>query len=366
MEIKRIILSAGGTGGHIFPALAVADEIRDRFPGTEILFVGATGKMEMERVPAAGYRIVGLPVMGFPRKPGLQWVRFFRMLWQSSRKSRKIVAEYNPHIAVGFGGFASGPVLRAAVKRGIPAMIQEQNSYAGITNKLLSKKVKKICVAYENMERYFPAGKLVLTGNPVRKYLQADLPEREKSTALFGLAPENQILLILGGSLGARSINNAVVDNLEKIRKSSVQVIWQTGAIYYDEMIQKTKPAKPESLQIHKFLKQMDMAYGAADVIISRAGAGTISELCLVGKPVILVPSPNVAEDHQTKNAKALEEKNAAILIKDQDITDTLFDQAFQLMRDKNRCTELSGNIKKLAKPNATKNIVDEIETLMR
>lgn len=365
MEIKRIIISAGGTGGHIFPALAVADEIRDRFPGTEILFVGATGKMEMERVPAAGYKITGLPVMGFPRKPGLLWVRFFRMLWLSSRKARSIVAAFNPHIAVGFGGFASGPVLRAAIKKGIPTVIQEQNSYAGITNKLLSRKVKKICVAYEKMERYFPAGKLVLTGNPVRENLQVGLPEREKSTALFGLAPDNQILLILGGSLGARSINNAVLDNLEKIRNSSIQVIWQTGAFYYGEMIRKTKYSKPENLQIHKFLTQMDMAYGAADVIISRAGAGTISELCLVGKPVILVPSPNVAEDHQTKNAVALEEKNAAVLIKDQEITDTLFDQAFQIMQDKERLRELSENIKKLAKPEATKHIVDEIEMLM-
>jgi UDP-N-acetylglucosamine--N-acetylmuramyl-(pentapeptide) pyrophosphoryl-undecaprenol N-acetylglucosamine transferase len=365
MENKRIILSAGGTGGHIFPALAVADEIRDRNPGAEILFVGALGKMEMERVPAAGYQIVGLPVMGFPRKPGLRWVRFFRMLWRSNQKARKIIGEFAPHIAVGFGGFASGPVLRAAIKKGIPALIQEQNSYAGITNKLLSRKVKKICVAYDNMDRYFPPDKLVLTGNPVRKNLLIDLPEREKSTALFGLDPDDQILLILGGSLGARSINHTVLNNLDKIRSSSIQVIWQTGAFYYDEMIEKTKPAKPGNLQIHKFLKQMDMAYGAADVIISRAGAGTISELCIVGKPVILVPSPNVAEDHQTKNATALKEKNAAVMISDQDMAHTLFDQAFQLMEDKKKRAVMAENISKLAKPHATQNIVNEIETLM-
>ncbi|NQU84674.1 MAG: undecaprenyldiphospho-muramoylpentapeptide beta-N-acetylglucosaminyltransferase [Mariniphaga sp.] len=366
MQQKRIIISAGGTGGHIFPALAVAGEIKDAFPDSEILFVGALGKMEMEKVPASGFKIVGLPVMGFPRKPGIKWVKFFRMLLQSNKKAKQIIKNFKPNIAVGFGGFASGPVLRAAARKGIPTVIQEQNSYAGITNKLLSKKVKRICVAYENMERFFPADKLVLTGNPVRKNLLDKLPGIKDSRSFFNLKSEDQVVLIIGGSLGARSINNDVINNLEKIRESDIKIIWQTGAFYFDEMVQKTTENKPQNLQLHKFLMQMDMAYGATDVIISRAGAGTISELCFVGKPVILVPSPNVAEDHQTKNAKALVEKNAAILIKDQDINEILFDKTFRLLEDQEKLIELSANIKKLAKPKATKMIADEILALIQ
>ncbi|MBN1821476.1 MAG: undecaprenyldiphospho-muramoylpentapeptide beta-N-acetylglucosaminyltransferase [Prolixibacteraceae bacterium] len=366
MQQKRIIISAGGTGGHIFPALAVAGEIKERFPDLEILFVGALGKMEMEKVPAAGFKIVGLPVMGFPRKPGLKWFKFLKMLMQSNKRAKQIIKEFKPDLAAGFGGFASGPVLRIAAKKGIPAIIQEQNSYAGITNKLLSKKVKKICVSYENMERFFPKEKLVFTGNPVRKNLTGKLPGKDISSEFFNLNKKDKVILIIGGSLGARSINNAVLNNLEKIRKSDVKIIWQTGAIYYDEMVQKTKKNKPSNLFIHKFLQQMDMAYDVADIIISRAGAGTISELCLVGKPVILVPSPNVAEDHQTKNAKALESQNAAILINDKDIHDQLFDEAFVLIGNEERLKDLSENIKKLAKPDATKRIVEEMIGLIK
>jgi UDP-N-acetylglucosamine--N-acetylmuramyl-(pentapeptide) pyrophosphoryl-undecaprenol N-acetylglucosamine transferase len=365
MQQKRIIISGGGTGGHIFPALAIAGEIKDQFPDSEILFVGALGKMEMEKVPVAGYKIIGLPVMGFPRKPGLKLMKFFIMLFKSSYKAKKIIKNFKPDIAIGVGGFASGPVLRAAAKKKIPTLIQEQNSYAGITNKLLGKKVSKICVSYENMERFFPANKIVVTGNPVRKNLLESVNNKKEAYDFFGINVADKVLLIIGGSLGARSVNNAVLKNIEIVRKSGVQVIWQTGAIYYDEMVKKTAENKPENLQIHKFLTKMDFAYSVANIIISRAGAGTISELCLVGKPAILVPSPNVAEDHQTKNALALAEKNAAILIRDSEINETLFHKAFQLMGDELMREQLSGNIKKLAKPEATKHIVNEVLSII-
>jgi UDP-N-acetylglucosamine--N-acetylmuramyl-(pentapeptide) pyrophosphoryl-undecaprenol N-acetylglucosamine transferase len=361
MEQKRIIISGGGTGGHIFPALAIADGLKERLVDPEILFVGAIGKMEMEKVPAAGFRIVGLPVMGFPRKPGIRMVKFLTMLFKSSRKARQVLKEFNPDIAVGVGGFASGPVLRAAAKKGIPVLIQEQNSYAGITNKLLAKKAAKICVAYEDMDRFFPSEKIVMTGNPVRGNILNYISRRDEALFYFNLNSEDKVVLIIGGSLGARSVNDAVLKNIEAIRKSEAKIIWQTGSIYYDEMIQKTLENKPENLQIHKFLVEMDKAFGAANVIISRAGAGTISELCLVGKPAILVPSPNVAEDHQTKNAMALVEKDAALMVRDDDIDSKLFETVFGLMNDEKRGKQLSENIKKLAKPNATKSIVDEI-----
>lgn len=366
MEKKRIIISGGGTGGHIFPALAIAGGLKERFPDAEILFVGALGKMEMEKVPAAGYHIVGLPVVGFPRKPGLKTLTFFAKLMESSSKARKIIDEFKPDVAVGVGGFASGPVLRAAAWKGIPTLIQEQNSYAGITNKILSKRVDKICVAYDNMERFFPAEKIVKTGNPVRKNILEHLSDKEVAAGFFDLNPGDKVVLIIGGSLGARSVNHAVLNNLETISQSGIQFIWQTGAIYYDQIIEKLSDDKPANLQVHKFITHMEKAYAAANVIVSRAGAGTISELCMVGKPAILIPSPNVAEDHQTKNALALANQEAAILIRDAQIDLELFPVVINLFEDKPRMEQLAANITKLAKPDATIHIVNEIVSLLK
>lgn len=365
MNIQRVIISGGGTGGHIFPALAIADEIRKRNSEAEILFVGALGRMEMERVPDAGYKIIGLPVVGFPRKPGLKMLIFIVKLLKSSRMAREIVNDFKPQIAIGVGGYASGPLLRAAAKRNIPTLIQEQNSYAGITNKLLSKKVQKICVAYDKMERYFPKDKIVITGNPVRKNLLQKIENRKEALDYFNLKEDDKVILIIGGSLGARSINNAMLKNTAEIAKSNVKVIWQTGSLYFDNIQKELKDRKPTNLTIHKFISRMDLAYAAAGVVISRAGAGTISELCLVGKPVILVPSPNVAEDHQTKNALALVEKEAAILVPDSEIDERIFNEGKRLINDEERCSRLSVNIQKLAKPGATADIVNESEKLL-
>jgi UDP-N-acetylglucosamine--N-acetylmuramyl-(pentapeptide) pyrophosphoryl-undecaprenol N-acetylglucosamine transferase len=361
MKKLKVIVSGGGTGGHIFPAISIANELRERMPEAEILFVGALGKMEMERVPAAGYQIIGLPVMGFPRKPSLKMLGFFVKLFQSMRLANKIIADFKPDVAIGVGGFASGPVLKAAVRRGVPAVLQEQNSYAGITNKLLSSKVKKICVAYPNMERYFPKEKIVLTGNPVRKHLIEALVNKSEAYEYFKLDSAKPVVLIIGGSLGARSINESVMANLEIIRQSGVQIIWQTGSYYNKEMLERLGTDGPENLYTMEFISHMDRAYAVADVVISRAGAGTISELCLLAKPCILVPSPNVAEDHQTKNAMALVENHAAILIKDIDSKGQLFQQTFKLLADETRLKSLSENIKKLARPNAARDIVDVI-----
>jgi UDP-N-acetylglucosamine--N-acetylmuramyl-(pentapeptide) pyrophosphoryl-undecaprenol N-acetylglucosamine transferase len=366
MMIKKAILSGGGTGGHIFPALAIANEIKRRNPDAEILFVGALGRMEMEKIPAAGYKIVGLPVMGFPRKPSLKIVTFFSRLLKSASMARNIVKDFKPQIAIGVGGYASGPLLRAAANKKIPTLIQEQNSYAGITNKLLSKKVNAICVAYDKMERYFPGEKIVFTGNPVRENLIQNLQNKTEALNYFGLKGSEKVILIVGGSLGARSINNAVLKNIESISKSGIQVIWQTGAIYFERIQNELKNSKPANLQIHEFLSRMDFAYSVADVVISRAGAGTISELCLIGKPTILIPSPNVSEDHQTKNALALVEKEAALMVRDNEIDEKLFPLAFQVVGDKIKCEKLSVNIKTLAKPEATKTIVDEAEKLVK
>lgn len=363
-KINKVILSGGGTGGHIFPALSIANEIKKRNPEAEILFVGALGRMEMEKIPAAGYNIIGLPVMGFPRKPSLKIFTFFRKLMQSSSKARKIVDDFEPEIAIGVGGYASGPLLRAAAKYKIPTLIQEQNSYAGITNKLLSKKANAICVAYDKMERFFPKEKIIFTGNPVRENLVEKIDKNE-AFEYFGLNENDKIVLIVGGSLGARSINNSVLKNIKEIGESGVKVIWQTGAIYYDRIIEETKETKPENLQIHKFISRMDLAYTVANLVVSRAGAGTISELCLVGKASVLVPSPNVSEDHQTKNAMALVEKDAAFMVKDAEINDKLFPLVFEIISDSEKCLVLSKRIKALAKPNATKTIVDEVGKLL-
>jgi UDP-N-acetylglucosamine--N-acetylmuramyl-(pentapeptide) pyrophosphoryl-undecaprenol N-acetylglucosamine transferase len=365
MKINRVILSGGGTGGHIFPALSIANEIKKRYPDAEILFVGALGRMEMEKIPAAGYKIVGLPVMGFPRKPGLKIFTFFNKLMQSASMAKKIVNEFKPEIAIGVGGFASGPILRAAANRKIPTLIQEQNSYAGITNKILSRKVNSICVAYDNMDRFFPSKKIILTGNPVRENLLTSIQNKNEALEYFGLSGNERVVLIVGGSLGARSINNAVLKNLDVIAKSGIQVIWQTGAIYFERIQAEIQGKKPENLQVHQFLSRMDLAYSVADVVISRAGAGTISELCLVGKPAILVPSPNVSEDHQTKNAMALVDKDAAVMITDTEIDKKLFPVAFDLVNNTELCQLMATNIKILAKPEATKTIVNEVEKLI-
>jgi len=361
MKQLKVIVSGGGTGGHIFPAVSIANEIRDRFPDADILFVGALGKMEMERVPAAGYKIVGLPVVGFPRKPSLKMLTFFWKLFRSMQKANKVIADFKPDVAVGVGGFASGPILKAAVRKGIPAVLQEQNSYAGVTNKLLAAKVKKICVAYPNMERYFPTEKIVFTGNPIRKNLIDTVADKSEALGYFKLNPDKPVVLLIGGSLGARTLNESVMANLELIAKTDAQVIWQTGSYYYKEMIDRLGKNCPANLQPMEFVSRMDLAYAVADVVISRAGAGTISELCLLGKPSVLVPSPNVAEDHQTKNAMALVDNQAALLIKDGDSKEQLWPESFKLLADKQRLNSLSLNIRKLAKPNAAKEIVDVV-----
>jgi len=364
-KINRAIISGGGTGGHIFPALAIANEIKKRNPEADILFVGAEDRMEMEKVPAAGYKIIGLPVMGFPRKPSMKIITFFKKLRQSSKLAKKIVADFHPEVAIGVGGYASGPLLRAAAKDKVPCLIQEQNSYAGITNKLLSKKVNSICVAYDKMERFFPAEKLIFTGNPVRQNL-IEKQNRKEAFEFFKVSEDDKVILIVGGSLGARSVNQAVLKNMKEIEASGVQVIWQTGAYYYDKIQEELKETKPKNLQIHKFIARMDLAYEVADLVISRAGAGTISELCLVGKASVLVPSPNVSEDHQTKNAMALVEQDAALMVRDDEINEKLFPLAFEVVNDEDRCSALAAKSKGLAKPNATKQIVDEVEKLVR
>jgi UDP-N-acetylglucosamine--N-acetylmuramyl-(pentapeptide) pyrophosphoryl-undecaprenol N-acetylglucosamine transferase len=361
MRKLKVIISGGGTGGHIFPAISIANELKERLPETEILFVGALGKMEMERVPAAGYHIIGLPVMGFPRKPSFKMFGFFLKLYKSLRLARKVITDFKPDVAIGVGGFASGPVLKAAVRKGVPAVLQEQNSYAGVTNKLLSSKVNKICVAYPNMERYFPKEKIVLTGNPIRKNLIEAIVNKSEAYEYFKLNTAKPVVLVIGGSLGARTLNESIMANMELIRQSDAQVVWQTGSYYYKEMLERLGGNCPKNLQVTEFVSRMDLAYAVADVVISRAGAGTISELSLLGKPSVLVPSPNVAEDHQTKNALALVENQAALLIKDVDSKTELLKETFKLLDDKPRLKSLSENIKKLGRPNAAKDIVDVI-----
>jgi len=360
MNIERVIITGGGTGGHIFPALAIAGEMRRRAPGIEILFVGAKDRMEMEKVPSAGYRIIGLPVMGFPRKPGMKMFRFIIRLLSSYRQSLRIIDQFKPQMAIGVGGFASGPLLRAAARRKIPYMIQEQNSYAGITNKLLGKKAEVICVAFDGMERYFPKDKIVLTGNPVRNDLFNSISDKKEALEFFGIQKEGNVILIMGGSLGARSINNAVISNLDKITESGVEIIWQTGSIYYKDIRERFRDKIPSNLHVVEFISRIDLVYALAGIVICRAGAGTIAELSIAGKPVILVPSPNVAEDHQTRNAMALVKKKAALIIPDDMISEKLVPEAVRLINSKEEQKKLSRNISMLAKPDATRHIVDE------
>ena len=361
-EELRVIISGGGTGGHIFPAVSIANAIKAKHPEAKILFVGAEGRMEMQRVPAAGYEIKGLPVCGFDRKNLLKNIVVLYKLAKSQLKARKIIKEFNPQVAVGVGGYASGPTLKVAGMIGVPTLIQEQNSYAGVTNKLLAKKAKKICVAYEGMERFFEKDKIILTGNPVRQGLLENKTDKQEALKSFNLNANKKTILIVGGSLGARTINQSVLANIELIRNSNVQFIWQTGKIYFEQA--KAAVEKEDELPmlyITDFISKMENAYSAADLVISRAGAGSISEFCLLGKPVILVPSPNVAEDHQTKNAMALVKKNAAICIKDNEAVENLIRTALEIVKNDNKLNELSKNIVTLAHNNSANIIAEEV-----
>lgn len=363
----RIIISGGGTGGHIFPAVSIANAIRAKYPEAKILFVGALGRMEMQRVPAAGYEIVGLPISGFNRKNMLKNVVVLYRIWKSQQMAKKIIRKFNPMAAVGVGGYASGPMLNQCTKMGIPCLIQEQNSYAGVTNKILSKKVDRICVAYDGMERFFPADKIVKTGNPVRQALLDTKLTKAEALKSFGLSEDKKTILIVGGSLGARTVNESVLQNLDMIKESGVQFIWQTGKYYNASIMAELKQrGTVPSLHVTDFISDMGAAYKAADLVISRAGASSISEFCLIGKPVILVPSPNVAEDHQTKNAMALVNKNAALYVKDTDAPAEVVKLALQTVKDDARLKELSENILKLALPDSADIIANEVVKLAR
>lgn len=358
----RIIISGGGTGGHIFPAVSIANAIKEQHPEAEILFVGAEGRMEMQRVPATGYQIIGLPVAGFDRKHLLKNISVLIKLMKSQIKARRIIKEFKPDAAVGVGGYASGPTLKVAGSMGIPTLIQEQNSYAGVTNKLLAKKACKICVAYEGMERFFDKEKIILTGNPVRQNLLNQQMSREDAIRSFNLDPTKKTVLIVGGSLGARTINNCVLNGLDQIRQSGVQFIWQTGKFYINEAKEKVGQAENyPMLHTTDFITDMAAAYSAADLVISRAGAGSISEFCLLGKPVILVPSPNVAEDHQTKNALALVAKDAALYIKDAEASEKLLKTAIETVQQPETLKKLSTNIAKLAFKDSANTIAEEV-----
>ncbi len=358
---RKVIISGGGTGGHIFPAVSIANALMKTDPDTEILFVGAEGRMEMEKIPAAGYRIIGLPVAGIQRRLILNNFKVLFKLLKSLRLARKVIKDFEPDVVVGVGGYASGPVLRQAGRMGIPTLIQEQNSYAGVTNKLLAKRASVICVAYDGMEKYFPADKIIKTGNPVRHNFVNLNSLRDEALSFFKLKKEFPVILVLGGSLGAGSINNSLSANINLLKDSDCQWLWQTGKLYFENVNALVSVSFSDNISVHDFINRMDYAYAAADIIVSRAGAGTISELCLVGKPVILVPSPNVAEDHQTRNAKALSERSAAVLITDSQAAKSLVDESIKLVSDTNRRILLSENIHMMADRDADLRIAEEI-----
>lgn len=363
MRQYKFILSGGGTGGHIYPAIAIANELKSRFPDAEFLFVGAKDKMEMQKVPQAGYKIIGLWIAGLQRRLTFDNTLFPIKLISSLLKSRTIISQFKPDVVIGTGGFASGPLLQIATIAGVPTVIQEQNSYPGITNKLLSKNVDKICVAYENLERFFPKNKMILTGNPVRQDLIDIDSKRDEAIRHFNLDSEKKTVLVLGGSLGARRVNQLIAKEILAFSAQNIQVIWQCGKLYFEDY---KRFGDNENIQVFSFIDRMDLVYAAADIVISRAGASSVSELCIVGKPVIFIPSPNVAEDHQTKNAQAVVDKKGAILIKENEL-DTQFNTVFNdLVLNEIVQKELSENIKKLAKVNATKEIVDEIIKLIK
>ena len=359
----RIIISGGGTGGHIFPAISIANAIKAKRPDAKILFVGALGKMEMQRVPAAGYEIKGLPICGFDRKHLLKNVVVLFKIWKSERMAKRIIKNFKPMAAVGVGGFASGPTLNMCAAKGIPCLIQEQNSYAGVTNKLLAKKATKICVAYDTMERFFPKDKIVMTGNPVRQNVLNVKLTRQEARKAFGLDPDKKTILLVGGSLGARTVNESVRQHFDTVKANlDIQFIWQTGKYYNEEMKQALDAYGPlPNLKQMDFIADMGAAYKASDLVISRAGASSISEFCLIGKPVILVPSPNVAEDHQTKNAMALVNKNAAVYVKDSEAPDVLLKQAISIVRDDKQLASLAQNIAKLGLKDSADIIADEV-----
>lgn len=368
-KTKRIILSGGGTGGHIYPAVAVAEALRRRFGDqVELLFVGAEGKMEMEKVPALGYRIAGLPIAGLQRR--LDWRNLLVPLKivRSLQKARRIIRDFRADAVVGFGGYASGPVLWAAQRMGVPTLIQEQNSYAGVTNKLLARGAKRICTAYEGMERFFPAAKIVLTGNPLRDRFSKGGADRAEALAHYGFTPDKAVVLVVGGSLGTRSLNEMMKAWIVRLAgaEAPVQVIWQTGK-YYEREMQAFLAAHPvRGIWQGAFIERMDLAYAAADLVISRSGAGTVSELCLVAKPVLFVPSPNVAEDHQTKNARALEAKGAAVVVPDAACRTEAMARALELLSDRDALKRMCANLRTLARPDAAERIVDEIVKVMR
>jgi UDP-N-acetylglucosamine--N-acetylmuramyl-(pentapeptide) pyrophosphoryl-undecaprenol N-acetylglucosamine transferase len=368
MEEIRIIVSGGGTGGHIFPAISIANALKARYPErVKILFVGAESRMEMERVPDAGYEIVGLPIRGLDRSHPLNNIKTLFLAVKSMIKARRIIKAFKPQVAVGVGGYASGPLLRAAAANGVPTLIQEQNSYAGVTNKLLAAKASKICVAYSGMERFFPAKKILLTGNPVRQDLLEGSNLKTEGQAFYHLDPQKKTLLIIGGSLGARTLNESVMENLKLLEVASdVQVIWQTGKYYYRKILERLDGKAPKNVQVVEFVLKMNLAYAAADLIVSRAGASTISELCLLQKAVILVPSPNVAEDHQTKNAEALVKENAALMIRDSEARQQLIPTALKLIHQPDELAKMSRNILNLAQHDSAERIADEIFKLIK
>lgn len=362
----KIIISGGGTGGHIFPAIAIANAIKIKYPNSEILFVGAEGKMEMEKVPAAGYKIIGLPIMGIQRKLTLQNLKVPFKLIYSLIKAKKIIKEFKPNVVVGVGGYASGPLLKIATKMGVPALLQEQNSFPGITNKLLAKKVQKICVAFDGMEQFFPKEKIIFTGNPVRQDIVDLSNKKAKGLEQFNLSADKKVVLVIGGSLGARVINESIEEGLDDFAKNNIQLLWQTGKGYADKAAESVKKYNNKGIITMPFISAMDLAYAVADIVISRAGALSVSELCLTAKPSILVPSPNVAEDHQTKNAMALVNHNAAILIKDIDAKTELIHALLNLVNNSALQEQLKTNIKQLAKPNAAEIISEEVIKLVK
>lgn len=364
-EELRVIISGGGTGGHIFPAISIANAIKAQHPEAQILFVGAEGRMEMKRVPAAGYDIKALPICGFDRKNLLKNISVLFKIFKSQKMAKKIIKDFRPMVAVGVGGYASGPTLNVAESLGIPTLLQEQNSYAGVTNKLLARKASKICVAYENMDRFFPKEKIILTGNPIRQDLTDNDLTKEQVCERFKMQPDKPTILIIGGSLGAQTLNRSVMTKLNEIAKSDIQIIWQCGGYYFNQILEElTQKGQPNNLFVTDFISNMKEAYAAADLVVSRAGAGSISELCCLGKPVILVPSPNVAEDHQTKNALALVDKEAALYIKDSDAERRLIPLAIETVQNKEKLKNLSKNIKTMAYPDAAKTIAEEVYKL--
>ncbi len=362
----KVIISGGGTGGHIFPAIAIANTLKEMVPDIEILFVGALGKLEMEKVPAAGYRIVGLPISGFNRSLTLKNLKVLFKLFKSLRLAKDVIKSFKPDIAVGVGGYASGPVLWAATGKRIPAVIQEQNSYAGVTNKLLGKRVKKVCVAYDNMEKFFPKEKIIFTGNPVRKDLLNTNISKSEAYEYFGLDSSKKTILVVGGSGGARTINKSILANVNLLKSSDIQVIWQTGRFYFAEAKAQIDNYKFAHVKVFDFITRMDYAYNVADLVLSRAGASSISELCVLKKPCILIPSPNVAEDHQTKNAMALVNNNAAILITDVDAPKKLIPEALELIKDEKKLAQFSENLSKMAVYDSAEKIAKEILNLVK